>query len=90
MCIRDRDEATIASRARKKGHASALVLAAVAPDGYAGKIRLLIALGIDGALIGVRVTQHKETPGLGDYIETKKDKNKEHPWICLLYTSRCV
>jgi electron transport complex protein RnfG len=27
------------------------------------------------------VTQHKETPGLGDYIDAKKDKNKEHPWI---------
>ena len=44
------DEATIAYRARKNGHASALVLEAVAPDGYAGKIRLLIALGIDGAV----------------------------------------
>ncbi|HET7775958.1 MAG TPA: FMN-binding protein, partial [Azospira sp.] len=30
---------------------------------------------------GVRVTQHKETPGLGDYVEPKKDKNKERPWI---------
>jgi hypothetical protein len=25
--------------------------------------------------------QHKETPGLGDYIEVKKDKNKARPWI---------
>jgi electron transport complex protein RnfG len=32
-------------------------------------------------MLGVRVTQHKETPGLGDYIEPKKDKNKERPWI---------
>ena len=75
------DEASTAYRARKDGKASALVLEAVAPDGYAGKIRLLIALGADGALLGVRVTQHKETPGLGDYIEPKKDKNKERPWI---------
>jgi electron transport complex protein RnfG len=29
----------------------------------------------------VRVTQHKETPGLGDYIEVRKDKNKARPWI---------
>jgi electron transport complex protein RnfG len=29
----------------------------------------------------VRVTQHKETPGLGDYIEVRKDKNKSRPWI---------
>ena len=29
----------------------------------------------------MRVTQHKETPGLGDYIEARKDKNKSRPWI---------
>jgi Na+-translocating ferredoxin:NAD+ oxidoreductase subunit G len=71
-------------QARKDGKISALVLEAVAPDGYAGKIRLLIAIAADGALIGVRVTQHKETPGLGDYIEPKKDKNKVRPWIAQL------
>jgi len=75
------DDVTFAYRARKNGKFSALVLEAMAPDGYAGKIRLLIALNGEGSLIGVRVTQHKETPGLGDYIEPKKDKNKEHPWI---------
>ena len=75
------DEASTAYRARRAGRPSALVLEAVAPDGYAGKIRLLIAFAADGAVLGVRVTQHKETPGLGDYIEPKKDKNKERPWI---------
>ena len=75
------DEASTAYRARRNGKPSALVLEAVAPDGYAGKIRLLIALNADGAVLGVRVTQHKETPGLGDYIEPQKDKNKERPWI---------
>ncbi len=67
--------------ARKGGKPSALVLEAIAPDGYAGKIRLLIALDTEGTLLGVRVTQHKETPGLGDYVDPKKDKNKERPWI---------
>jgi electron transport complex protein RnfG len=75
------DEATRAYRARLKGEPRAAVFEAVAPDGYAGKIRLLIAIDVNGALLGVRVTQHKETPGLGDYIEPKKDKNKERPWI---------
>ena len=75
------DGASTAYVARKGGNPSALVLEAVAPDGYAGKIRLLIALDTEGALLGVRVTRHKETPGLGDYIEPKKDKNKERPWI---------
>jgi electron transport complex protein RnfG len=75
------DEASTVYRARKGGQASALVLEAIAPDGYSGKIRLLVAINLDGTLAGVRVTQHKETPGLGDYIEPKKDKNKTRPWI---------
>lgn len=74
-------EASTAYIARKGAQPVAVVLEAVAPDGYAGKIRLILALRTDGQLIGVRVTQHKETPGLGDYIEVKKDKNKAHPWI---------
>lgn len=68
-------------RARQGGRPVALVLEAVAPDGYSGKIRLILAVRADGGLAGVRVTQHKETPGLGDYIEVKKDKNKARPWI---------
>lgn len=75
------DEPSTVYRARKGGQATALVLEAVAPDGYSGKIRLLVAVAADGTLSGVRVTQHKETPGLGDYIEPKKDKNKARPWI---------
>ena len=75
------DEYSTAYIARLKGATSAIVIEAAAPDGYAGKIRLLLALSPDGTLIGVRVTQHKETPGLGDYIEPRKDKNKARPWI---------
>lgn len=68
-------------RARQGGQPAALVFEAAAPDGYAGRIRLIIALRANGAVAGVRVTQHKETPGLGDYIEVKKDRNKARPWI---------
>ena len=68
-------------RARKAGQPVGLVFEAVAPDGYAGKIRLVIAIRNNGQVAGVRITQHKETPGLGDYIELKKDKNKARPWI---------
>jgi Na+-translocating ferredoxin:NAD+ oxidoreductase subunit G len=75
------DEPSTLYRARMGGKPVALVFEAVAPDGYAGKVRLLIALRADGAVAGVRVTQHKETPGLGDYVEVKKDKNKARPWI---------
>jgi len=74
-------ETTRLYRARKAGQAVALVFEALAPDGYSGQIGLILAVRADGRLAAVRVTQHKETPGLGDYIDPKKDKNKTEPWI---------
>lgn len=68
-------------RARKTGQPAALILETVAPDGYSGKIRLVLAINADLTVSGVRVIAHKETPGLGDYIEPKKDKKRERPWI---------
>ena len=71
-------------RARKNGRPVALVHEAIAPDGYAGKIRLLIAIAAEdsnNSILGVRVVAHKETPGLGDYIDPKKDRRKDMPWI---------
>lgn len=68
-------------RARLAGQPAALIFEAVAPDGYAGAIRLILAVRADGSLAAVRVTRHKETPGLGDYIDPQKDRNKDAPWI---------
>ncbi len=58
--------------ATKEQQPSAIILQATAPDGYSGAINLLIGIGVDGKLAGVRVLQHKETPGLGDKIELSK------------------
>jgi len=55
-----------------KGKPVAVVLEAVAPDGYAGAIDMLVGILPNGTLSGVRVTHDKETPGLGDYIEIAK------------------
>jgi electron transport complex protein RnfG len=74
-------EPTRLYRARRGGQPVALVLEAAALDGYSGEIRLILAVQADGRLAAVRVTAHKETPGLGDYIDPKKDKNKAQPWI---------
>lgn len=74
-------DASTAYRARKDGQPAALVFEAAAPDGYSGRIGLLLAVDTGGRLIAMRVTGHKETPGLGDYIDPKKDKNKASPWI---------
>ncbi len=59
-------------RARHEGRPHALVMEVVAPDGYGGPIRLLVGIRADGELAGVRVVSHRETPGLGDFIETGK------------------
>ncbi len=70
------DGSTLAYRARLRGEPSAVVLEAIAPDGYSGKIALILAVRANGELAGVRVVAHKETPGLGDYIDAAKS-----PWI---------
>lgn len=40
--------------------------------GYADRIRILLGIAPDGALLGARVLSHAETPGLGDKIEAAK------------------
>jgi Na+-translocating ferredoxin:NAD+ oxidoreductase subunit G len=63
---------TVAYRARLNGKPSAVILEMVAPDGYSGNIFLIVAVKENGAVTGVRVLNHNETPGLGDYIEIVK------------------
>jgi Na+-translocating ferredoxin:NAD+ oxidoreductase subunit G len=75
------DDTNTLYRARKDGKPVALVFETAAPDGYSGRIGLIVAVSADGRLLALRVTQHKETPGLGDYIDPKKDRNKQQPWI---------
>jgi electron transport complex protein RnfG len=68
-------------RARHAGEPVALVFETWANDGYGGRIALVVALNADNTLGGVRVAEHHETPGLGDYIDPRKDRNKAAPWI---------
>lgn len=70
------DRALPAYLALKDGQPSAIILQAIAPDGYSGSIHLLVGVRTDGRLAGVRVLAHKETPGLGDKIELVKS-----PWV---------
>ena len=41
-------------------------------EGYSGAIQLLIALDNNQRIVGLRAIDHRETPGLGDKIDTKK------------------
>lgn len=69
---------TTVYRGRLKDQPSVVILEAVAPDGYSGKISMILAINYNGAISGVRVVSHKETPGLGDYIDFAKNS-----WISL-------
>ena len=75
------DEGGRVYRARKAGQPAALLLEATAPDGYSGRIDLIVAINADGSVSGVRAVSHRETPGLGDYIDPRKDRDKKSPWI---------
>lgn len=66
----------VAYIARKNGKPHTVILPVTAPDGYTTHINMIVGIKLDGTLAGVRVINHKETPGLGDKIEVKKN-----PWI---------
>ena len=55
--------------ATRDGAPAAAIFAAVAPHGYNGAINLLVGIDSEGVVQGVRVTSHRETPGLGDRID---------------------
>jgi len=65
------DEPAMIYRGRLNNRPSIAVIQAAAL-GYSGKTQLIIAIHSDGRISGVRVVSHKETPGLGDYIEIAK------------------
>ncbi|THF64601.1 electron transport complex subunit RsxG [Pseudothauera nasutitermitis] len=62
-------------RARRQGEVKAVIFQMVG-KGYAGPIRLVMGVDLEGRLTGVRITGHTETPGLGDKIEVAR-----HPWV---------
>jgi electron transport complex protein RnfG len=62
----------VAYRARRGDQPVAVILRFAAVEGYNGHIDLLLGIEADGRVAGVRVTSHRETPGLGDAIEADK------------------
>lgn len=57
--------------ARKGDTPVAAVIETTAPDGYSGAIQLIVGADFNGHVLGVRVLEHHETPGLGDKIELR-------------------
>jgi Na+-translocating ferredoxin:NAD+ oxidoreductase subunit G len=59
-------------RARLNNAPAATITDLTTPRGYSGDIRVLVATELDGTVIAVRILDHRETPGLGDRIETRR------------------
>ncbi len=59
-------------RARYNGAPVALAVRTTAPDGYSGDIHILVAIAHNGTVLGVRVLEHRETPGLGDKVDPRR------------------
>jgi electron transport complex protein RnfG len=62
-------------RASMQGEPVAVAIETTAPDGYSGKIQLVVGINssaADSATVqGVRILEHRETPGLGDKIDLR-------------------
>jgi electron transport complex protein RnfG len=58
--------------ARSNNTPIAAIIPTVSPDGYNGNIAMIVGVNVDGSIAGVRVVDHRETPGLGDKIELRK------------------
>ena len=59
----------------KQGDVIAYAWEQIAPDGYSGTIRILMGVRLTGEVVAIRITSHKETPGLGDGI------TKDTTWL---------
>jgi electron transport complex protein RnfG len=59
-------------QAKKHGKIIATLIKHTYPKGYSGDIVILTAIDVRNNIIGARILEHSETPGLGDKIEIKK------------------
>lgn len=64
--------AAIIYRVYAENRPVAALFVVTARDGFAGPIRILLGVDASGLVTGVRILQHRETPGLGDKIESTR------------------
>jgi len=55
-------------RGRKESALTGVAFKVVAPDGYSGNIEIMVGITPDGAVTGIEILTHAETPGLGSKI----------------------
>jgi len=59
--------------ARYNNEPVAVIIPTISHEGYSGDIAMLVGVNLDGSVAGVRVVKHRETPGLGDKVELRKN-----------------
>ena len=65
-------EAAIIYRVYSANEPVAALFVVSARDGFAGPIRILLGVNYNGVVTGVRILEHRETPGFGDKIDPRK------------------
>ena len=58
--------------ARENGLLTSFAVKTFSDNGFGGRIELIVGMWMDGTIIGYKVIEQKETPGLGTKITEKK------------------
>ena len=66
------NDPAIIYRVFAEGEPVAALFVVTARDGFAGPIRILLGVEVSGIVTGVRILQHRETPGYGDKITSAR------------------
>lgn len=66
------NEPVLVYRAHFENKPVAALFVVSALDGFSGPIRLLVGIDAEGIVTATRVLRHRETPGLGDFIDSSK------------------
>ena len=72
LTLIDAEGAPLTVYRARKGEGVEGVIYQVTGNGYAGPIAIVMGVDRDGRILGVRITKHTETPGLGDKIDSAK------------------
>lgn len=66
------NEAALIYRVYANDEPVAALFVVTARDGFSGPIRILVGADMQGIVTGIRILRHRETPGLGDKIESSR------------------
>jgi electron transport complex protein RnfG len=74
MTREDGEQVKVYRAKGEEGQVAGAAFQVVAPDGYSGKIFIMMGVRPEGVLGGIEILSHAETPGLGSLIEKEEWK----------------